>query len=122
MTKPGITVDGDERLSATARDAADKLGDMSTTGRGVAETVRARAASNAPKETGTLAGSVVVSAVNPLDIEIAATAEYANVIEYGHQDVPARPFMADALRDSQALIIDAYGRQVSNIVDDVKGA
>jgi HK97 gp10 family phage protein len=122
MTKPTMTVEGDERLAATARKAADDLDDMTTTNRGVAETVRARAASGAPKVTGALAGSVVVSAVGKLDIEIAATAEYANVVEYGHQGVPAKPFMANALRDSQALIVGAYERDVADTVDNVKGA
>lgn len=117
-----MTVEGDERLAATARKAADDLDDMSTTGRGVAETIRARAASNAPKVTGYLSGSVVVAAVGKLDVEIAATAEYSNVVEYGHQDVPAKPFMANALRDSQALIVAAYSRDVADTVDNVKGA
>lgn len=122
MTKPTMTLDGDERLEATARHAADDLEDMTTTGRGVGELVRARAASNAPKVTGFLAGSVVVESVDRLEVVIAATAEYANIIEFGRTGVPAKPFMRNAMRDTQTATVEAYERKVSSSVSNVKGA
>lgn len=123
MTQQAMTLEGDERLTSTARHAADELGDMSAPGRAVGEMTRARAASNAPKVTGYLAGSVIVQSVNRLEVVIAATAEYSNIVESGRPSVgvPAKPFMANAMRDTQAAAEAAYAKQVSDTVDNVKG-
>jgi phage gpG-like protein len=124
VSAPTITVDGDERLAATAREAADDLGDMTTTNRGVAEIAKARAAGNAPRITGRLAGSVRVASVTALEVVIAADAEYSAFVNYG---VPSRgqvaqPFMTDALRDTQTEIVHAYASRVDSITHDIKGA
>lgn len=124
MTTTPLTVEGDERLAATARHAADELRDMDTANRAVGEIVRARAASDAPRVSGRLAGSVVVASVSSTEVVIAATEVYAPPINYGWsaRNIVAQPFMTNALNETQSAAIDIYGRRVNDAVSHIKGA
>ena len=123
MTRDAITVEGDETLAATTRHAADELADMAGENRAAGEVVRARAASNAPKVSGTLAGSITVQA-SAVGVVVAATAIYAARINYGWPagGLAAQPFMTDALADTERAIIDTHGRRVNTVVGGIRGA
>lgn len=116
-----VTVVGDKMLAATLANAARQIADMAPTNRESAEVVRARAASNAPKRTGRLAGSVRASSSSG-EAVIAATAPYSAFVEYGHQTVPARPFMRNALRDTQSTVVEKTNRRCQVAMAQVRGA
>jgi phage gpG-like protein len=118
-----ITVEGDAMLAATLHRAAGDLADLTATGRGAGEVVRARAASNAPKRTGRLAGSVRASASRS-EVVVAAGVVYAARVNYGMPSVgqPAQPFLSDALGDTQREVGARYERAVNTAVSHVRGA
>lgn len=118
-----ITVEGDTMLAATLRRAAGELGDLASTGRAAGEIVRARAASNAPKRTGRLSGSVTAAATRT-EVVIASGVVYAARVNYGMPSVgqPAQPFMSDALGDTQKEVVARYERAVNTAVSHVRGA
>jgi phage gpG-like protein len=123
MSGTSITVEGDERLTATLHHAADDLADMSSVGGSAGEVVRARAASNAPKVTGRLAGSVRASATSS-EVVVASTLVYAGRVQYGMPSVsqPAQPFMSDALRETERAVVDLYARRCDHAMSQVQGA
>lgn len=118
-----ITVEGERELVATLHRAAADLADMGTTNRGVGEVLRARAASNAPKVTGRLAGSVRVK-VTATETVVASALVYARRVNYGMPSVgqPAQPFMTDALGDTQREIVARYERAIGAAISHVRGA
>lgn len=123
-TTPPVSVEGDERLASTCRHAADELGDMDTANRAVGELVRARAAGNAPRVSGRLAGSVRVASVSALDVVIASDLVYAPVINFGWpaHNIVAQPFMTNAMSETQNAAVDLYAARVNGITRDIKGA
>jgi HK97 gp10 family phage protein len=118
-----VTVEGDTMLAATLHRAAAELADLSATGRGAGELVRARAASNAPKRTGRLAGSVRASASRS-EVVVASGTVYAARVNYGMPSVgqPAQPFLTNALGDTQKEVVARYERAVNAAVSHVRGA
>ena len=122
-SQPSVSVDGDERLVATTRAAAHDLAELDTSNRAVGEVVRARAASNAPKVTGRLAGSVRADVVAN-GVEIASDLVYAPVINNGWpaHNIVAQPFMTNALSEATSLVLAKYTDEIGDDMRQVKGA
>jgi phage gpG-like protein len=123
MSGTSVTVEGDKRLVATMHAAADDLNDLTSTGRGAGGVVRARAASNAPKVTGRLSGSVRVSA-SATEVVVASGLVYAARVNYGMPSVgqAAQPFMTDALGETEREVVARYERATAAAISHVKGA
>lgn len=118
-----ISVTGDTMLAATLHNAARQLDDMAATNRQAGEVVRARAASNAPKRTGRLAGSVRVSASGH-EAVVSSSVVYAARVNYGMPSVGqvAQPFMTNALASTASASVDKYEARVNAIVRTIRGA
>lgn len=124
MTKPTTEVVGAERLAMTMRAAAADLADMSTSNRAVGEVVRARAASNAPKRTGRLAGSVQVVGVDAGEVVVGSGLVYAPPIHYGwaRHNIVAQPFMTNAISDARTTVVARYASDVATPITHIRGA
>jgi len=117
-------VEGSERLAATCRDAGDELADMEAANRTVGELVRGRAATDAPKVSGRLAGSLRVSSVTKSEVVVASDLVYAAPINFGWpaRNISAQPFMSNALNESEKFVLQTYEARVGAAVSGVKGA
>lgn len=76
-------------------------------------THRASAPGQAPAtDTGRLVGSITAS-INGKTAEVSASAEYATFLEFGTQDMEARPFLFPALEKERP----AWDRRLSKVVE-----
>lgn len=118
-----VIVTGDKMLAATLHNAARQLVNMTSTHAQAGEVVRARAASNAPKRSGRLAGSVRASASSD-EVEVSSSVVYARRVNYGMPSVgqAAQPFMTNALRDTEREVVGRYAKATGQAVAQVKGA
>lgn len=118
-----IKVEGDTRLRATLKIAANRLRDMTDPGQETARFVEGRGRSDAPVRTGRLASSVRSSA-NATEAEISSGLPYANRVHWGYRRVhqPAQPFIASAVWNNQRLILDNYRDRAEVVLHGVKGA
>jgi len=115
-----MTVEGAAMLDATTRQAVAGLENLD--GSEAGRLVSLRAASNAPKATGTLARSIHAEQ-SGVEVNIVADVVYAAVQEFGSSahNIAAQPYMRPALADSQAAIAAAYAREVNKEVQSIHG-
>jgi HK97 gp10 family phage protein len=78
-----------------------------------AETLRAEAASAAPRKTGRLRASIAVLREGFSGLAVAARAPYARFVELGTRRVPARPFLWPALFRLRRALIARIGEIVA---------
>lgn len=110
-----ITSNADQ-LAAGVRSAAGQL----AAGLGVESDMAAAmlAAARTPRRTGTYAASLRV-AVEPPKFGIAASADYANIIEFGSRWVPGRRVLAKAVEDSTATWTQIGDTGLQKIADTI---
>src|SRR6188508_1995954 len=105
MAGPIVKVEGARQLRATLRKAGDDLGDLQRIHATVSRIVAARAASNAPRVSGALAGSVRGSQAKTRAIVRAGGARvpYAGPIHWGwpRRNIAATLFASRAATDTE---------------------
>lgn len=120
---PVVEVVGRERLAATLAAAARDLDDLAGAGRDAAARIVPRARGGAPRLTGALAGSVRAD-VTRVEVALSSTLTYARPVHFGspRRNVPARPFLTDAILAREAAVVDIYGRAVDRSLSKIKGS
>lgn len=121
MTQSGMEVEGAEQLDRTLSAVAEDIGDMGAAAGKAAQTVRTRASSLAPVDTGNLARSIRADA-GPTEVTVGTDIPYGPYQEYGTITVPASPYLRPALEASTNAIVDAYTAEVQSKLATVKGA
>lgn len=118
-----VEVVGATRLAATLRLAADRIRSMRGAGDKVARFVEGRGRTDAPRRSGALSASVRSS--NPDDgPEISSGLAYANRVHWGYRRYrqKAQPFLASAVWNNEAVIVDDYADEANVVLWSVKGA
>jgi len=121
MTEATTEIVGADALAASLHRVAGELDDMTRPGQAAGQTVKQRAASNAPVRTGALARSIYANA-GPDEVQVGATARYAGYQEYGTVNTPASPYLRPALEASTGQVLEAYTNEVESLMGTVKGA
>lgn len=119
-----IKVVGSDRLAATLRDAANKLGDFQNPARAAASIAAATARGIAPARTGALRGSIRASSSKRVGIITAGSGlRYARPVHWGSpaRGIPARPFLSTGAQASEAIWVRGYQEHVNNTIKKVKG-
>lgn len=113
---------GQQRLQATLRAAQHQIANLDT-GEG-ARMVEQRARAAAPKRSGLLASSVRARDAGKGQSVVASSLVYAPVIHYGWpaHGITARPFLTEALANSQPLILADLTKQTQHALGSVHGA
>jgi len=124
MTAKIVQVDGARRLRATMKRAGSDLQEFKDAHRAAADTVVA--ATRAPSRSGKLAASVRPGATKTMAIVRAgySSVPYAGAIHWGwpRHNIRANPFLSDAATGSEGTWIQAYEREVDDIIDKIEGA
>lgn len=121
-----VDVDGADQLADTLAAAADNLADLRRPGDRAGDLLADDARRRAPRRSGRLRASIRAVA-EPRGATVTAGGSgvrYAGVQEYGWRRRGIRPryFMADAAAANTDRVVDVYGDQVGDILDQVKGA
>lgn len=121
-----VDVDGADQLADSLAGAGRELSDLSRAGDRAGGQLVDDARRRAPRRTGRLRATIRVVA-EPRGATVSAGGpgvRYAGVQEYGWRRRGIRPrrFMRDAAAANTDRVADAYGDQVGDILDDVKGA
>ena len=119
-----IRVEGARRLRATMKRAGIDLQELKDAHREAADVVVG--ATRAPSRTGRLAGTVRPGATKTMAIVRAgyASVPYAGPIHWGwpKRNIRAQPFLSDAAQSSEPTWVQAYEREVNEIIDKIEGA
>ena len=121
MSEFGAEVEGADTLDRTLSAVADDIGNMGHAADKAAQTVRTRAASNAPVDTGALSRSIRADA-GPTEVTVGTDTRYGPFQEYGTVYVDASPYLRPALEASTREIVDAYTGEIQDKLNTVKGA
>jgi len=115
-------VEGARELRRALRGMTDELRDLSRVHKQIAEIVRGQMASAAPRETGTLAGSLRASGTRTR-ARVQSTLIYAPIIHYGWPGRNIRPSLfGDHAREAAAPQIEsAYRAGIDAIVRNAGG-
>lgn len=68
-----------------------------------------------PKDTGTLARSIVAEPENPLSWVVGTDVEYAPFVEYGTHRMAAQPYLTPAAEAQRQRFISALNRVIGEI-------
>jgi hypothetical protein len=109
-----VTVQGEERLVATLRDAGRDLADLSGAHAQVAARLVATAQGLVPVRTGTLRASLWGTATADT-ATVAARAPYAGFVH------ARTPFLTMAVVQDEPAIVDTYAAAVDDVLATVKG-
>jgi hypothetical protein len=118
-----VRVEGLTTFRATCALAARRVADMTETGREVGAYVSTRGRANAPHLTGRLAASIRSSAGRD-EVETTSGLPYANRTHWGYARFHQRPqpFLYDAVRTGEVVIVSKYADEVADVVGSIRGA
>jgi HK97 gp10 family phage protein len=116
-----MEVEGADQLDRSLSAVADDLGNMGGAGDKAAQTIRTRAASMAPVDTGALARSIRADA-SATEVTVGTDIRYGRFQEYGTVYVPASPYLRPALEASTREVVALYTDEVQDKLKTVKGA
>jgi phage gpG-like protein len=110
-------------LSATLHRAAANLAKLGRQDAAASALVASTARTRAPRRSGALAASVRAEPREGNGAVVAA-APYAAYVEFGvpSRSIPARPFMAGALKATAPAVTDLYADETRRVMSQVKGA
>jgi HK97 gp10 family phage protein len=124
----GVHVEGADELAASFTALSDDLEHLDEAGRQAGRVLAVDAQRRAPRDTGRLRASIVVD-VDDHGQAVTVSAgggrvAYAGVQEGGwpRRNIRAHHYMRDALRSQSDKVVDAYGDEVDEAVDKVRGA
>lgn len=121
MSKESVQLVGAERCQATLGLAAERLDHLDHAAASSSRVVAAAGAMKAPRRTGRLAMSV--RAAPDGGTAIAQTSlVYAPYVHWGTRHMRARPFLTDAARQTQPVVLRLYTADADRALGVVKGA
>jgi len=121
VTAQTTEVIGADELDRSLSAVADDLGNMGAAGDRAAQTIRTRAQSLAPVDTGALARSIRADAADT-EITVGTDIRYGRFQEYGTVNTPASPYLRPALEASTHQVVEAYTAEIENKLEKVHGA
>lgn len=118
-----IKVKGADTLARTAHAAAKDLADLSEVNREVADTWAAAARGVAPRRSGRLAASTTAQATKNT-AEVGSALIYAGPIHSGWRahNISPNPWIERTLDTRQGQVINTYEQDVTDIVNQIRGA
>jgi len=108
-------VKGADQLAATLHAAGADLATLEATHRRAGETILDAARPRTPVRTGRLVSSLFAT-VDAAGVTVSAGAPYAAAVH------AADPFLSDALKTTQTVVVGLYETAVTAAVDSVHGA
>lgn len=120
--RDGIKLEGAGTFARTLAQAGRDLANLDGEHTEVAQLVATRARSLAPRRTGALAGSISGTG-DPTVSTISATAGHARPIHAGvpSRGITGRPFMTNAVEQTQARWVAVYRDALTDAVGKVRG-
>lgn len=118
-----VEVEGADRLASTLAKAARDLDAQADDAAGeVADLVARDARGRTPRRTGALASTV--SAHGPVVQAGSTLVDYAPYVHFGvrSRNIPARPFLTDAVTATQPRWADLVMARLSRILSRIRGA
>lgn len=127
MSSPVYRVQGAKTLRRTLKRAGVDVQDLKDAHRAAADIVRAAAAPNTPRRSGTLAGTLKASGAQSIAKVTAGSPRrvpYAGVIHWGwpRRNITARPWIADAARQTEPRWQQTYLDAIEAVIQKVEGA
>jgi len=126
MAQPAIRIEGGRELRRAFREAGDDMSDLKDLHKRLADDVAGTAKTKVPVRSGRLQRSIRGSGTKTAARIRAGnnrksgptSVPYAGPIHFGWsaRGIKAQPFMYDALDDRRQEVVDAYNRQVQEII------
>jgi hypothetical protein len=118
------TIVGADKVAASLKAAADKVGDLSSAGGKAAELVASAARQSAPRLTGALAASTQGFTDGKTTAGVGSDLVYAPVIHNGWSahNIVGDPYITQAFESTEDQWTKFYDAQVADIARTVRGA
>lgn len=113
----GLTTKGDDELAAALAGIEVGLADLADPATDAGRMLAADAARRAPRLTGRLRSSITPTRT-PTGVTVGTSVSYGAPIHFGvpSRNIPARPFLTDALRASEDQIVKAYATGIDTLI------
>ena len=120
MTRPEIKIEGAKQLQRALRQVDGGTASLKDAHLAGAKIVEREAVRLAPRRSGVLAGSLRSSGQARQGVVRAgrASVPYAGVIHFGwaKRNIAPQPYLYDAVDSRRQEVLDAYGKQVNEVI------